>query len=342
MQESSVLHLVLLLRLLIVDRAAAGACNPSKYEPVLESSLHTSHGNGSAAADAFLQACDGQRWSSFDVKKYLQNNWHAGAPAGASCSKLRRIGLYGDGGKAVCKIDQLLASEPCRVVSVGSNGEPSFERAIHTIAPHCRIDTFDGTLVGGRQQLRDNLPAYVQFYPENVDSETWRRYSNASHGGRLNLLKMDWYCLSPRTRGSTHRCSFPRLPLCVCSGSEGCEFEALPPLVQNVCIDQLLLEVHGCEDKRQPKTSKPFGRLMRVHQLMKQLDGLYRIFHSEPNVVYSDGTCVEYSFIRRVPCMRSEKRERASPVTTASTSAKKRGEGRSGRSRSWASRWLGG
>ena len=158
-------------------------------------------------------------------------------------------------------------------------------------------------------------------------------------------------------RAIRHAVAHSRAFLCVCSGSEGCEFEALPPLVQNVCIDQLLVEVHGCEDKRQPKTSKPFGRLMRVHQLMKQLDGMYRIFHSEPNVVYSDGTCIEYSFIRRVPCMRSEKREpgRASPVTIASTSAKKRGErrsttstsakkrgvGRSGRSQSWASRWLG-
>ena len=35
---------------------------------------------------------------------------------------------------------------------------------------------------------------------------------------------------------------------------------------------------------------------MRVHAL---LDVLYRIVEKQPNFVYSDGTCLEFSFIRR-------------------------------------------
>ena len=41
---------------------------------------------------------------------------------------------------------------------------------------------------------------------------------------------------------------------------------------------------------------RPFDRAMRVHAL---LDVLYRIVEKQPNFVYSDGTCLEFSFIRR-------------------------------------------
>ena len=269
--RGSVSSLVFLL--LHAQRSAGRACNPLIYEPAIEAAVNSSTGNSSAraAAIAFMDACDPNgHWTSYDVKKYFQNIWHAGEPAGASCSNLRRVGLHGDGGKGVCEIDKLLSRKPCHVVSIGSNGEPSFEKAIHALGPHCRIDTHDGTLVGDRIKLRDNLPSYVDFYPENVSNETWKLYTNGTSRGRVSLLKMD---------------------------CEGCEFDSLPPLVQNVCIDQILLELHGCSRRYDAK-----HRVLRVHELMLRLDEDYLIFYVEPNLAYSDGTCIEYSFRRRTPC----------------------------------------
>lgn len=273
MTRSVALQAAMLLVSLQPQGLAGGACNPLKYEPAIEAAVYSAAGNGSAAAIAFMNACaPNSRWTTFDVKKYFQNNWHAGAPAGASCLNLRRLGLYGDGGKGVCDIEKLLSQEPCHVVSVGSNGESSFERAIHALAPDCRIDTHDGTLVGHRRKLRDNLPSFVEFYPENVNNETWRLYSNGATG-HISLLKMD---------------------------CEGCEFHSLPPLVQNVCVDQVLVEVHGCGSTRDLKP-----RMMLVHELMLRLDEEYLIFYVEPNLAYGDGACIEYSFMRRKPCTNS-------------------------------------
>ena len=120
-------------------------------------------------------------WTAYDTKKYVQNNWHAGEPTGASCGHLQRIGLYGDGGKMLCDTAQLLPiKQPCRVISVGSNGEFSFERGIRDIAPHCSIDVFDGTLINERAALAAKLPSYVKFVAKNVDSSTWRQYTKVT------------------------------------------------------------------------------------------------------------------------------------------------------------------
>ena len=147
----------------------------------------------------------------------MQNNWHAGKPTGASCGHLQRIGLYGDGGKMLCDTAQLLPDkQPCRVISVGSNGEFSFERGIRDLASHCSIDVFDGTLINERAALAAKLPSYVKFVAKNVDASTWRQYQGDTS---IRILKMD---------------------------CEGCELRALLPFVENVCVEQLLLETHLC------------------------------------------------------------------------------------------------
>ena len=194
----------LLLAALLPSRIHAGACLPANFEPALAAAAAATPSNASAMAQAFMMSCSqpggAKKWNTYDAKKYFQNNWHAGAPAGAGCSDLARIGLAGDGGKTVCGLQRLLHAGPsCRVVSVGSNGEPSFETAVHGLAPHCHIDTFDGTLNGTRESLRANLPSFVAFHPVNVDAETWRRFDGTlsmhSHGiGHIQLLKMDCEC----------------------------------------------------------------------------------------------------------------------------------------------------
>lgn len=260
--------------------SSAGACLPAVFEPAVAAVAKATPGNASAIADAFLRACGySKAWSYHDAKKYFQMNWHPGAPAGMGCADLARIGLAGDGGKTVCNLQQLLhASRPCRVVSIGSNGEPSFETAVHGLAPHCHIDTFDGTLNGTRESLRANLPSFIDFHPVNVDAAIWRRYASTlgpAGIGRISLLKMD---------------------------CEGCEFDALPPFVENVCIDEILLELHACRGVMGNSGLGIARRVQRAHKLLAFLDTTYKIFNVEPNIAYGDGTCIEYSFMRRTPC----------------------------------------
>jgi hypothetical protein len=268
---------MLLVVMACTREVVGGACQIDTFESAIAAAATSSPMNASAQAEAFLQACKG-KWSRFDAKKYFQNNWHPGSPAGSGCDQLSRIGRSGDGGKTVCGIRQLLhTSQECQVISIGSNGEPSFETAIHAIAPHCKIDTFDGTLNGTRQRLRSNLPEFVNFIAENANSETWQRYSNRmlGGGGHISVLKMD---------------------------CEGCEFETLPPFVDNVCIDQILLELHACGGTLGSVGVNVERRVRRAHELLLRLDRTHSIFNAEPNIAYGDGTCIEYSFTRRVPC----------------------------------------
>ena len=257
-------------------RVAARACDPKRYEPSIASALLAAPRNGSAAAEAFMSGCSGETrlWTAYDTKKYVQNNWHAGKPTGASCGHLQRIGLYGDGGKMLCDTAQLLPDkQPCRVISVGSNGEFSFERGIRDLASHCSIDVFDGTLINERAALAAKLPSYVKFVAKNVDASTWRQYQGDTS---IRILKMD---------------------------CEGCELRALLPFVENVCVEQLLLETHLClrssdVDRNQSRKDQ----VRQLHGLFLGLDVFYEIFHVEPNLAYGDGTCVEYAFVRRLSC----------------------------------------
>ena len=188
--------LLALLGLLSLPSSRGKACNPAAYRPAQRAALAAAPGNASAAAIAFMAACKGP-WNAFDVRKYFYSNWHAGAPTGSSCSSLVRFGNYDDGGKMICQPRRALA-QPCSVVSIGSDGDPSFENAVHAYAPHCRIETHDGSLTGMRAALRKQLPSYIHFVPENMHAETWRRWSNASTTVRgddktasfINLVKV--------------------------------------------------------------------------------------------------------------------------------------------------------
>lgn len=277
------------------------ACSPAVYQPAQQAALAASHDSASAAAAAFMAACKGQSWNTFDVRKYFYSNWHAGAPAGSSCSSLMRFGNYDDGGKMICRPRRALA-QPCNVVSIGSDGDPSFENAVHAYAPHCRIETHDGTLTGKRAKLRGQLPSYIHFVPENMHAETWRRWRNATaRSGNtaaffINVAKVD---------------------------CEGCEADTVPNMVENVCVNYLLLEMHSCGGTPSNFTVKPrrskakaamamhssggadrsaYGMVRRAHDMLVRLDRLYKIYHVEPNTVYSDGTCIEFAFERRELC----------------------------------------
>lgn len=236
-----------------------------RARPVVADVGETAHRRGGGATPGFRQ-----RWGQ--LRDYLQTHWHAGGPTGTSCGRLERLGGSGDGGKAVCAVAGLM-EPPCVVVSIGSNGDASFEREVLAKGPSCTVYTFDGTLTGQRAHLRHRLPlddARFHFIAENMDSNHTSA-SLARRGiTRISLLKVD---------------------------CEGCEDTALLPLLRAVHVEQLLLEVHGCiwaervgEAAALTKVDTLMNGLLREHRM--------RVFHAEPNILWSDGTCSEYSFMR--------------------------------------------
>ena len=73
---------------------------------------------------------------------------------------------------------------------------------------------------------------------------------------------------------------------------EGCEFNSLTGFLQRVCVLQVLIEVHGCMGD---------GHKL-FPSFMASMNSTYGVFHSEPNIMFSDGTCLEYSLLRRASC----------------------------------------
>ena len=206
------------------------------------------------------------------LKSYIQSAWHPGRPGGYSCPSLTRLGKRADGGKMVC-LEAMLGSPTCRVISVGSQGDTSFERDVFRLRPHCRVDTWDGTIDHAKSKrlslLSDSLPGRgLKKIRKNFRMLSWQWYVNESTP--IDVLKID---------------------------CEGCEFTALPAFVSHICTNQIVVEVHGCISARNET------KLRRVHELMTHLDQRgFRVFASEPNILSSDGTCIEYSLLRFPPC----------------------------------------
>ena len=67
-----------LLGLVSLPLSRGKACNPAVYRPAQQAALAASHDSASAAATAFMAACKGQSWNTFDVRKYFYSNWHQG------------------------------------------------------------------------------------------------------------------------------------------------------------------------------------------------------------------------------------------------------------------------
>ena len=142
-----------------------------------------------------------------------------------ACGNGTRIGLGGEQAKMLCEqASAMLSRSPCSVVSVGSNGDASFEQQVHNRWPDCAIETWDGTLTGRRAPLRNRLPQFIEFVPRNFGGSSWsERHANendtmAVRGTRATILKID---------------------------CEGCELEALVPWVSHVCTGMVLMELHG-------------------------------------------------------------------------------------------------
>ena len=179
--------------------------------------------------------------------------------------------------------------------------------AILAHAPDCEVDVYDGTLNTSQaaevqRELDELAPGgNARFLRQMFTKTTWQRYANVTGG--VGLMKMD---------------------------CDGCEWEALPAFVENVLTAQVVVEVHGCLESSKPNSGeadliadlgnaytqglgglRPASQYLttptryaiavnRTHALMQRLEHEgFRIFFAEPNVQNSDGTCVEYSLLRR-------------------------------------------
>ena len=262
---------VLAVLAVLIGRCDARSCGIEKVTSALNDAAGRDPSNASALSAAFIAACAGSRWNLNDALKYHQATWRPGSPTGFSCSDMHIFGGYLEGGRTVCRHRKLLGSKPCQIVSVGSNGEASFEAAVLAMAPHCSIDVLDGTLIGRREGLRRKLPSAVRFLPENFGNHSAARLGYK----HVQALKID---------------------------CEGCEYDALIPWIMDVCTDQIYLELHTQGCGHTPSTAC-FDQIIRTHMLMSQLELWYAVYYKEPNVAYGAEN-TEFGLIRRIPCAR--------------------------------------
>lgn len=300
--------------------------------------------NQTAAAEAFLRKGPGQhcvyfrraaqikfgyqawcgskqRWSDFDVRNYLQSHWHAGEPHGASCGRLTRLGADGDGGKLVCDVHSLVrAGQRCLVVSVGSNGESSFERAVHEINPHCEVHVYDHTLSAAKlsalpiknptrrhKKLRVQLQKGARTRADSV--------LTSAASTRIDLLNVEEriFRFYPERFNATSeqvRRYRGRTVQILKLDCDGCEFTALPTwLDRGICTHQVLLELHAADNGA---IFGPMGilggagdarqRIYATHALLARMEAHeLAVFSVEPNIAYSDGSNVELGLVARRP-----------------------------------------
>lgn len=162
-------------------------------------------------------------------------------------------------------------SNPPRVISIGSNGETSFEKAMHDRL-NATPDVFDFSLT---DQLREAMGAY-----------DFLRFHNAGLVGSAARAKY----------GSLRMYTVPQI-MRVLNQSyvdvfkvdcESCEREVVRDLVrvytrETVPFGQIQMEIHDVEDG-------PGGAIHDVKDMLLSLEELgYRMFHVELNSRYLQG-----------------------------------------------------
>ncbi len=225
-------------------------------------------------ADAQHSKIDFTTIAAKSAYDYFEPEWN--------CEDEVRIGPglvnVGDGPKFVCGSAVLASTEGCIVYSIGSNYDFSFEYAVNSIAPHCEIHTFDGTLNLTKRALPEGLE------DKNIHFHNWNIVSDC-RSEELAKLDSPSYCVSNTLLKLNHHESTTITWLKI--DCEGCEFTVIPKFTEStVKIDQLMIEVHGTN-------------ALQIASLFSCLhDAGMMIFHKERNHLGCDGyKCVEYSLM---------------------------------------------
>lgn len=211
----------------------------------------------------------------WERRDYFMSHWHPGKPQGLQCGELVRLGREGDGGKTIC-LDLQPPPRECTVLSIGSNGDFSFEDAVHGLAPQCDVHTYDGTMGSGSrarmvQSAMARRKSWLTFHHANLEADTVRQLPDTV-GRRLWTLKID---------------------------CEGCEFSELLPILQAVCVDIVLLEIH-----KEP--------IAQTHAFLQGLNRTHGIYYAEANL-YVPGL-FELAYRRRLGSCPEPSADRTSRV----------------------------
>lgn len=206
---------------------------------------------------------------SYDVRgrAYFQRNWEPSI----SCEQEARIGIMGDGGKWVCNPANIPKGN-CILYSFGSNLEFSFEVGIHEQLG-CEIHTFDPTVA--KEKVDAVKPEYVNYHYYGLGRDS----SNVPQVGQVHNITTVLQML-----GHTDRV-IDILKIDI----EGGEWTSMTPALFECAwprnIRQILLEMHF----RNPRTAESL--------YMGLQHAGYTQFHKEPNIQFSDGSCIEVGFV---------------------------------------------
>lgn len=204
-----------------------------------------------------LQSNGGCNWSTgsetfpTEGNFWFQAHWE---PCASCCNK-HRIGVTSDGGKWVC-MDRFPRTGIA--ISVGSNNDFSFERALIDEYGVTAVHTYDHTSFPPLPHESKN----ITFFKEEVTYAMFPRLVARLRHKPISLFKID---------------------------CEGCEYE----LFNNGIIlrelatrgAQILIEIHF-------KSAKEVSTLWNKFEKAG-----YRVFSKEPNIAFTDGSCVELSLI---------------------------------------------
>lgn len=196
-------------------------------------------------------------FGGYSGPSWFQQNWEPSI----RCLDNVRVGPHGDGGKWLCDPECFLKPGECTVWSLGSNNEFGFETAM---APYgCEVHTFDHTVEN------PTPPEGVHFWPLGaaaVDGDFLKSlrtlYKDTNATGAIDVLKID---------------------------CEGCEYEVFtdPDTLEFIksTVKQIMVEVHFNGVKSTESLAQAFA------------DAGFKTFSKEPNIQFSDGSCVEYAMI---------------------------------------------
>jgi len=213
---------------------------------------------------------------------WYANNWHPYF----HCNFEDFIGPGGDGGKWVC--DPHRVNKPdCLVYSVGSNGKFEFEYFIDKGLEHCEIHIFDFT------NYTESMLNWGGVGLKKSSFHAWGLGSNegVTNIRRKNNLLFKSFRDTVQELGHTGRMIDLFKIDC-----EGCEWDTYANWLNTdesgiLGIRQILVETHGTPHQNN-NTVNFFNGLH---------DAGYVIFHSEPNIEFGLGKCVEFSLLKLSP-----------------------------------------
>lgn len=220
------------------------------------------------------------------ARAWYQNNWNE------DFSCLFEVGVGGitDGHKFVCDPHRLNEQygEDCLVYSFGSNGNFDFERAVLELAPQCEIHIFDPDNYEPHME-NEGIRATYHAFGLTGSYETDPMEMSIADRLREQVMKKkyDFKSFPEILQELGHAGRRIDIFKIDC---EGCEYRTYKDWAVDVDADirQIVVEVHNF-----PDNTNDFFQEMHEQG--------YVIFHKEPNIEWSGGDCVEFSFLKLHP-----------------------------------------